>query len=110
MQQYLMTSHQLDRVTGVAIDDPLQARQPPQAIKVTSIQLALDGPTGNSGIATVGSLKGLMLTVSFRDGASHHTDGCAVLVHPGVAITAKHVVEEWLPHLRSGAASAVCQA
>ena len=53
--------------------------------------------------------EGILLMVSFTDHAMHFIDGSAVLVAPGIALCATHVVEPRLPQLMAAEAHAMCK-
>lgn len=100
--------------TGVATADPIQATDVVRSsCRRFNLSRAnqIGGEYVNHGVVPdVGSFDGALLAVSFRDGQDHHTIGSAVLLHPGVALTAKHVVQDWLERIAAGSGSAVCQA
>lgn len=54
------------------------------------------------------ALNGVVLTVHFADGDTHDVDGTAVLVAPGVALTAKHVIEPHWDRLVNGDKHSMC--
>jgi S1-C subfamily serine protease len=111
-----MEEKKVETVQGVATADPLTlfGRTPiritQQVFTIEQVEAADPGEPSNHGVTSLTAFNGALLTISFRDGSEQHTLGSGVLVHPGVAITAKHVVKDWLPALASGAASVVCQA
>lgn len=53
--------------------------------------------------------EGLVLSISFSDGASHYVEGSAVVVAPGVALCATHVIRPRLQELIAGTTGAMCQ-
>ncbi len=95
---------------GVVTSDPL-AELPHSAVRVTPrlFQIAAIENVSH-GFAEVGAFEGILLALGFRTAGEHHTLGSAVLVHPGLAITAKHVVAEWTPLIARGEATIVGQA
>jgi hypothetical protein len=102
---------QRERVQGVVTEDPLAGPNAPRQITSTSRLFEIRGiEAANHGNAPLGAFGGALLAISFRDDHGQHTLGSAVLVHPGIAVTAKHVVSDWIGALRSGNAAAVCQA
>ncbi len=54
------------------------------------------------------SLDGMVLAISFSDTDAHRLDGTAVIVGPGIAICATHVIQPRLERLMSGAESISC--
>ena len=63
----------------------------------------------NHGVAPLPVFEGVLLAVGFRDDAGHHTLGSAVLVGPGIALCAHHVVEDHLAGIRDGSTYVICQ-
>lgn len=54
------------------------------------------------------SFRGVLLSLHFSDGGSQSVDGSAVLIAPGIALGARHVVEPRMEALMQGSVSAVC--
>lgn len=97
-------------VRGVVTADPVANTRTLQ-LRISAVSFGLeDMASANHGVTLMASFKGTLLSVSFRNDRDHHTLGSAVLVHPGIAITAKHVVSDWLSDIAAGHAGAVCQA
>lgn len=99
-----------DAVWGLATSDPLSNLKTPVRLQFTARTFHLEHLGGPHGVTSIGEFDGTALTISFRDDDDHHTIGSAVMVGPGIAVSAKHVVEGWLEAITSGGASAVCQA
>lgn len=95
--------------TGVVVDNPLLKLGVNTDLKVTTQRFGLEGFPRPYGTTSPSSFNGTALSVSFRNTEGHHTLGSAAVVGPGIAISAKHVIEEWLNQLVSGGAAAVCQ-
>jgi hypothetical protein len=53
---------------------------------------------------------GVLLALHFASGNRHHVHGSAVVVAPGLALAARHVVEDWLTALRDGTTVLYCHA
>jgi S1-C subfamily serine protease len=51
--------------------------------------------------------EGVLLSLDFAVGLRHSLEGSAVLISPGVALAATHVIEPWRERLTSGEAEAV---
>ena len=100
-----------EMVSGIVTNDPLQGQSRPIQIKSESRLFQIGAiETASHGIAPLGAFSGALLSISFRDDSGQHTLGSAVLVHPGLAVTAKHVVSDWMAALVSANAAAVAQA
>lgn len=56
-----------------------------------------------------GAFDGIVLSMSFSDGAAHYIEGSAVLIAPGVALCATHVIKPRIPELLSGRSGVICQ-
>jgi len=52
------------------------------------------------------TFEGVLLALQFVTADSHEVTGSAVMVAPGVALCARHVVEEHLPNISQGTVSA----
>jgi hypothetical protein len=72
--------------------------------------LVFEGSNGD--YMPVGAQNGTLLALSFRDGYGHHTYGSGVMVGPGLALCAAHVVREhdFYSKLQRGDATLVVQA
>ena len=55
-----------------------------------------------------GHFDGALLALHFVTGDRHQVHGSAVVVAPGLALAAKHVIEEWLPALGEGTTVLYC--
>jgi hypothetical protein len=53
-------------------------------------------------------LEGIMLSVAFTDGEKHFIEGTAVLIAPGIAITATHVIEHRKNAIETGSIAIGC--
>jgi hypothetical protein len=97
-----------EAVGGVFTDDPLIGAQG-LLLRVTthSFEIGGFGPD-NRGTLPLTAFNGTLLHMNFSDEHDLHTHGSAVLLHPGIAVTAKHVVEEWVQLIESDRASAYC--
>lgn len=66
-------------------------------------------PSGSGDLREWEHFGGALLNVVLSKGETHHSvDGSAVLVAPGIALAAWHVLEPWLAELASGAMIATC--
>ena len=65
---------------------------------------------GASSIVDWSGFDGLVMTVSFNDGTSHRTCGSAVMVAPGIALTATHVINDELRKYKDSDHRIICDA
>ncbi|WP_162262224.1 trypsin-like peptidase domain-containing protein [Acidovorax sp. Root219] len=80
----------------IATVDPITKFTKNTILRITSKCFTLQSMQGSHGETYLNSFEGTALAISFRDDNGHHTTGSATIVGPGVAISAKHVIEEWL--------------
>ena len=64
--------------------------------------------SGSGALREMDVFDGLLLHMQFHDGEGHQIDGSAVLVAPGVALCATHVVRPYIDALAGGAATGFC--
>ena len=66
----------------------------------------------NEGFVDAGGLNGALLAMSFRDNQGHHTTGSAVMIGPGLALCAAHVLhdEGYIDRIQNNEAALVCTA
>ncbi|RYG10143.1 MAG: serine protease [Burkholderiales bacterium] len=98
---------------AVVTDDPLRSLTRPVNLQITAQRFALQQMEllgGLHGVTSLSSFNGTALSVSFRTATEQHTIGSAALVHPGLAITAKHVLADWMGDVVAERASIVCEA
>lgn len=97
-----------DRLHGIVTVDP--AAKPPHGTTLrfepTPITTSFVGTT-----ATINNwhvFEGIVLLISFADKTSHYIEGSAVLIAPGIALCATHVIEPRLAQLMTGSNAAMC--
>lgn len=109
-----MTQHQAsmvkDDVSTVALLDPEQELTPGERLTFAAQRLHFEGSNGD--YMRVGAQNGILLALSFRDRNGHHTYGSGVMVGPGLALCAAHVLHEhdFYGKLQRGEATLVVQA
>lgn len=105
-----MANQRRQTVSGVAAPDPtLTPAALGGQVRFESITVRVDG-AHSEGWLPMTVLRGAFLTVSIRDEDSHYTWGSGLMVGPGLALCAKHVIEDHLEALANGGASLVCEA
>jgi hypothetical protein len=99
-----------DESSTVALLEPEQELSRGERLSFTSQRLLFDGVNGD--YMPVGAQNGLLLALSFRDDFGHHTYGSGVVVGPGLALCAAHVLHEhdFYAKLQNGQATLVAQA
>lgn len=99
-----------DHVSAVAMLQPENELVPGEQLTFNAQRLLFDGV--NDGPMLLGAHNGLLLALSFRDSDGHHTYGSGVMVGPGIALCAAHVLHEhdFYTKLQRGHATLVAQA
>lgn len=97
----LKTTH-----SAVITSDPLETFRRGQSVRFapTRIRTHFDGKYV---VPSLGMLKGVVLSIHFSMGDKQQAIGSAVMVAPGVALTAAHVVNNYWEELRSGETEAM---
>jgi hypothetical protein len=96
------------RVLGTTTTDPAARLAVGSGLWFRPEVFPVGSPTGEHTIANWDYFGSALLQLHVRDGDALFVHGSAVLVAPGVAIAAKHVVEEFLPQLSEGNAFLTC--
>jgi hypothetical protein len=95
-------------VRGELIEDPANSMTGGDRlhfnVKLDTHQLGL----GAGALRDMDVFDGLLLHLQFHDGEGHHIDGSAVMVAPGVALCATHVIQPYLDALAAGVAAGFC--
>ena len=81
-----------DDASTVALLGPEQELTPGERLTSTGQCLLFEGSNGDD--MRVGAQNGILLALSFRAGDGHHTYGSGVMVGPGLALCAAHVLHE----------------
>lgn len=99
-----------DHATTVAHPTPETDLVRGEPIRFSGQRLQFEGENGD--YMPVGSQNGCLLALSFRDDDGHHTYGSGVMVGPGLALCAAHVLHENDYHgkLIQGKATLIAQA
>lgn len=85
-------SVEIERVSTVANLNPERDLRRNEPLRFDGMWLRFHGDNGS--YMPIGSQRGVLLALSFRDDRGHHTHGSAVLVGPGLAVCAAHVLHE----------------
>ncbi|MCY4754460.1 trypsin-like serine peptidase [Pelomonas aquatica] len=99
-----------DEASTLALIDPEQELTRGERLRFSAQRLLFEGT--NDHHMMVGALNGTLLALSFRDDYGHHTYGSGVMVGPGLALCAAHVLYEndFYVKLQNGGATLVAQA
>lgn len=95
-------------IRGRVALDPAQNARDGDELKFQPIQIALLREDSTVFMENINAFDGTVLTFSFADRNDHFLDGSAVLVGPGIAITAKHIIEPHWDRLVSGERHSMC--
>ncbi len=86
------SSKEKDFASTVAELDPEHELTPGERLTFVAQRLHFEGSNGD--YMRVGAQNGILLALSFRDCDGHHTYGSGVMVGPGLALCAAHVLHE----------------
>jgi Trypsin-like peptidase domain len=104
------SSNERDYASTVALHHPEQELTRGERLTFSAQRLLFEGANGDHML--VGAQNGTLLALSFRDCNGHHTYGSGVMVGPGLALCAAHVLHEndYYRKLQCGEATLVVQA
>lgn len=97
-----------DRISGVVTDDPAALLGIGSTIKIEPILVRYADSQTPAWLQDWTSFQGVLLSICVRDAVSNRICGSAVMVAPGIAIGARHVIDPALPGLRKGAQMVYC--
>ncbi len=99
-----------DNASTVALLTPEEELKPAERLTFETRRMLFEGANGD--YMPIGAQNGILLALSFRDGEGHHTYGSGVMVGPGIALCAAHVLHEFhfYEKLQSDDATLVVQA
>jgi hypothetical protein len=95
-------------VLGKVTPDPLAEMPDGSTVEVCPVRLHPSTGERSCSLRDWHMPEGILLSVHFREGDSVHVAGSGVIIAPGVAISAKHVLESRREGLRSGAVGVLC--
>lgn len=95
-------------IRGRVTLDPAQNAKDGDALTFQPIRVALLREDTTVFMENINAFDGTVLTFNFADRNDHFLDGSAVLIGPGIAITAKHVIEPHWDRLVSGERHSMC--
>jgi S1-C subfamily serine protease len=101
-------SHYLRTVDGIVTTDPLRNMPLGAQLHVSASLFSVRPKAGLNSIANWDFFNGAVLAVHFGDAEGQRISGSGVLVAPGVAITARHVIEAEEARLMAGELAIIC--
>jgi len=90
------------------VQDPASTPQDGDTLTFKPIGVKLLNEDTTVFMENLGAFDGTVLSFHFASDTQHDVDGSAVLVAPGVALTAKHVIEPHLDRLMAGEKHSLC--
>ena len=93
---------------GVVTSDPATTMPIGGSVHIAPVCVSYDGHASPGWLQDWSSFNGILLSICFSDVEAHRIEGSAVMVAPGIAICARHVVDPALPFIMSGAHSITC--
>lgn len=99
-----------DNASTIAVTEPEKKLAIGEPLRFTAQRLIFEGSNGD--YMRIGAQNGTLLALSFRDRSGHHTYGSGVMVGPGIALCAAHVLSEnnFYDKLQTDDATLVAQA
>lgn len=93
---------------GRVTPDPTANMPDGSSIRIFERLIAPDVPAGTAAVENWDYFKGSLLMMAFTDHERHYIEGSAVMVAPGVALCANHVMEPRIQQLIGGQAHPSC--
>jgi len=97
------------KIKGIVRPEPTRSAGPGTQLHFDAIAFEITA-ADTRGFLPPDALRGMLLTVSFRDDGGHHTIGSAAMLGPGLALGAYHVFQDFIEPLQNDHAAAVCEA
>lgn len=91
-------------------DDPgdLGALAVGEVLDFVPVKVAYESDAPVSRLKTWGRLGGIVLALNFRGEGLHRIEGSAVIVAPGIALSASHVLRDYMPGFGDGSIKVLC--
>ena len=93
---------------GTMVQDPFDGIDPDRKIYVEMGMFTPNDPPGVYAVHDMAHYDGMVLSVHFFTEKWSSVEGTAVMVAPGIAIAAAHVIEEHIPSIMSGEVHIIC--
>lgn len=96
------------KTTGVIRDDPALGMAVGDALYFNAVPVFPQGEANAVWLENWETQEGVLLSIQFRGRQDHRIEGSAVMVAPGIALCATHVIDPHLSSLVSGESMALC--
>ena len=94
--------------SGCVTEDPASTLPIGSQINFVSLLLPYVPEQASAWIKDWESFDGMLLAITFTDASSHRLEGSAVIVGPGIALCATHVIQSRLASLSAGTEAITC--
>lgn len=94
--------------TGVIVDDPALSMTVGDVLHFNAVPVFPQDEANAVWLENWETLEGVLLSIQFRGLGDHRIEGSAVMVAPGIALCATHVVAPHLDSLIAGESAALC--
>lgn len=92
----------LQHSAGIIISDPAATATIGTEIRFRPVTPIYNGPEKAAALRNFESFEGILLSIHFKTQTAYCADGSGVLVGPGIALCAKHVIEPYLDGILGG--------
>jgi len=96
-------------LSGIVTADPAGSVPAGTTLRFKSVPITTDFRGTTATINNWQFFEGVVLSISFADQAFHYVEGSAVLIAPGVALCASHVIRPRMSELLAGTTGTMCQ-
>jgi len=97
-----------NRFSGQTVDDPFEGIDPNKEFHFESGVFVPNDPPGVYPVFNMAHYEGILLSVHFFTDEWKRMEGSAVMVAPGIAFAATHVIEPHIPHVMDIARRMLC--
>ena len=108
LKQRRRKQHDNEPIRGELTDDPALRMTGGEKLHFTTRLIRHGLGSGAGALREMDTFDGLLLHMQFHDSEGHRIDGSAVLVAPGIALCATHVVRPYIDALVAGTATGFC--
>lgn len=108
MKSDSLESNLAHSVEGRITPDPLSEMLEGSTVEMRPVRLLPTSETRSCALSDWHTPEGILLSIHFREDNGVHVAGSAVIVAPGVALSAKHIFESRREGLQSGAIGVIC--
>ncbi|WP_018972988.1 S1 family peptidase [Rudaea cellulosilytica] len=96
------------QVVGRVVNDPAANPKEGDTLGFQPISVTLLPKNATVVMENIDAFDGAVLSFHFADADEHNVEGSAIIVAPGIALTAKHVIKSHLDRLMKGERHAMC--